>query len=100
MEGPKILDQLVNYLPLVMAVLLAMGLGKVLGNLINLATGKARKAAKATDTPIDDLIVGPIADKLDAFAADLADGKLDGKMAASKVRDIASQLQALQGKKK
>lgn len=96
MSGEKILEQLLAYLPIVIAMLLALGLGKVIGNLINLATGKARKAAKSTATPIDDAIVGPIADKLDAFAADLADGKLDGKIAASKVRDIASQLSAAQ----
>jgi len=94
MNAEQILNQLLNYLPLVLSVLVAIGLGKVLGNLIRLATSKARAAAKSTDTPIDDAVIGPIADRLDAFAADLEDGKLDGKAAAARLRVIKSSVLA------
>jgi hypothetical protein len=94
MNGDQILNQLLNYLPVVLSVLIALGLYKALGNLIRLATGKARAAAASTKTPLDDAIVGPIADKLDAFAADLEDGKLDGKAAAARLRLIKSSVLA------
>lgn len=92
MTGEQVLQQLLNYLPIVLAVLIALGLGKVLGNLIRLATGKARALVKGTPSLVDDAIVLPIAERLESFAADLEDGKLDGKAAAAKLRVIRSQL--------
>lgn len=92
MNGEDILKQLVTYLPLVIAVLVALGMGKALASLVHLATGKARAAVKASPSPIDDVLVGPIADKLDALADDLADGHLDGVAAKARLSQISAAL--------
>lgn len=92
MNGEEILKQLLNYLPIVIAVLVALGMGKALASLVHLATDKARAAAKASPSPIDDALIGPIADKLDALADDLADGHLDGVAAKARLSQISAAL--------
>lgn len=92
MNGEQVLQQLLNYLPIVLSVLIALGLYKALANIIRLATSKARALVKGTPSLVDDAIVLPIAERLENFAADLEDGKLDGKAAAARLRVIRSQL--------
>lgn len=100
MDAEKILLALLGALPTAVAVALMLGLGKLAADLIRSLAARVRKHVKATPSPIDDAIAGPLLALAAALAADLEDGKVGGKPAAEKVRELSEALAKEIAKKK
>ena len=94
MDAEKVVSVLIQWLPLVLAVMLALGLNKALANLIKLATDKARAMVKASPNPIDDAILLPIVQEIEAFGEKVRKGELDGELAAKEAAKLAEKFSA------
>ena len=94
MDAEKVVSVLIQWLPLVLAVMLALGLNKALANLIKLATDKARAMVKASPNPIDDAILLPIVQEIEAFGEKVRKGEISAELAAKEVSKLAGKLNA------
>jgi hypothetical protein len=92
MDAEKILLALLGALPTAVAVALMLGLGKVAADGLRALAARVRKHVRGTPSTVDDMLAGPLLAALGAFAKDLEDGKIDGKPAADKAKELAEAL--------
>jgi len=92
MDAEKIILAIIGALPTAVAVALMLGLGKVAADLIRRLAARVRKHVKGTPNPVDDALAAPLLKLANALAKDLEDGKIDGKPAADKAKELAEAL--------
>jgi hypothetical protein len=100
MDAQKILLAILGALPTAVGVALFLGLGKLAADAIRAVAARVKKHVKATPSPIDDVVAAPLLKVAAALAKDLEDGRLDGKPAADKVRELTEALAKEIAKKK
>lgn len=100
MDAEKILLAFLGAIPTAVGVALFLGLGKVAADLLRSLLAKVRAHVKGTPNKLDDMVAAPLLSMGAALAKDLEDGKIDGKPAASKVKELTEALSAELKKKK
>lgn len=90
----SLLEILIDNIPALLLFLAAVGLLKAANGALHLLTAKIRAHVKGTPSKLDDALVLPVLEKLDALGDDLQDGRIDGPAAAKQAKALAEKLRA------